>query len=247
MQAVVSVQMPPHLAHVESRVTPCSFLFSRERRSQREGYITLTQAEKKITTNSQTTFSNAVSYNFPKEHLVSLSLCNVHESQPLAQINSWESGIHQLKRKFDPHLIYNCSDIMYQLMVEEYVNLWHAYIGRIVDTVDGTGNKLSNYSTFKHSFDLEKYVLQMSLDDRRNFTKLRISCHDLAIETGRYSNNRKPLSERICNLCNLNQIEDEFHFFMIDWFWLIIFIKSFLTQPWTTLHTIKYTFSTQIK
>ena len=80
--------------------------------------------------------------------------------------------------------------------------------------VDGTGNKLSNYSTFKHSFDLEKYVLQMSLDDRRNFTKLRISCHDLAIETGRYSNNRKPLSERICNLCNLNQIEDEFHFFM---------------------------------
>ena len=33
--------------------------------------------------------------NFPKEHLVSLSLCNVHESQPLAQINSWESGIHQ--------------------------------------------------------------------------------------------------------------------------------------------------------
>ena len=152
--------------------------------------------------------------NFPKEHLVSLSLCNVHESQPLAQINSWESGIHQLKRKFDPHLIYNCSDIMYQLMVEEYVNLWHAHIGRIVDTVDGTGNKLSNYSTFKHSFDLEKYVLQMSLDDRRNFTKLRISCHDLAIETGRYSNNRKPLSERICNLCNLNQIEDEFHFFM---------------------------------
>ena len=28
---------------------------------------------------------------------------------------------------------------------------------------------------------------------------------------------------------------------------LIIFIKSFLTQPWTTLHTIKYTFSSQIK
>ena len=33
------------------------------------------------------------------------------------------------------------------------------------------------------------------------------------------------------------------HFYI---FWLIIFIKSFLTQLWTTLHTIKYTFSTQI-
>ena len=31
--------MPPHLAQVESRVTPCSFLFSREKGSQREGYI----------------------------------------------------------------------------------------------------------------------------------------------------------------------------------------------------------------
>ena len=105
--------------------------------------------------------------NIPNENTVSASLCNVRES---AQIYSWESGIHQFKRKFDPCRIHNCSEIMHQITVKEYVNPWHAHIGRIMDTADGTGNKLSNYNIFKHSFVLEKYVLQMSLDDRRHFT-----------------------------------------------------------------------------
>ena len=47
---------------------------------------------------------------------------------------------------------------------------------------------------------------------RRNFTKLRISGHKLAIETGRHSGT--PREERKCTLCNLKEVETEFHFLL---------------------------------
>ena len=39
-------------------------------------------------------------------------------------------------------------------------------------------------------------------------TKLRVSAHDLNIETGRYTD--LPRNKRLCNVCNL--LEDEYHF-----------------------------------
>ena len=53
-------------------------------------------------------------------------------------------------------------------------------------------NKLKTYSTIKEAFALEPYLTQSPLSIRRDITKLRISCHPLAIETGRYS---KPYSK----------------------------------------------------
>ena len=41
------------------------------------------------------------------------------------------------------------------------------------------------------------------------FAKIRISCHKLHIEEGRYR--KIPLQERICQLCNV-EVEDEKHF-----------------------------------
>ena len=38
------------------------------------------------------------------------------------------------------------------------------------------------------------------------------SNHDLLIEKGRHSKPKIPREERICNLCNSNEIEDEIHF-----------------------------------
>ena len=45
------------------------------------------------------------------------------------------------------------------------------------------------------------------------FTKFRLSSHDLAIERGRYEN--IPRDERICKNCNLNMVENEFHFLLV--------------------------------
>ena len=57
---------------------------------------------------------------------------------------------------------------------------------------------------------MENYILQQPLDKRRNFTKFRISAHNLAIETGRYTKPIKtPVNKRACFHCK--QIENEFH------------------------------------
>ena len=43
--------------------------------------------------------------------------------------------------------------------------------------------------------------------------KLRTGNHSLLVETKRYGN-RKEYYERICNLCNLNKVQDLFHVVM---------------------------------
>ena len=48
-------------------------------------------------------------------------------------------------------------------------------------------NKLKVYASIKKSFSLENYVSCYNIAKRRNFTKLRISSHHLAIEKGRYT------------------------------------------------------------
>ena len=50
--------------------------------------------------------------------------------------------------------------------------------------------------------------------------KLRISAHPLAIEKGRYSN--VPRSERFCNACKKEIVEDEEHFF----YYTVAFIEK---------------------
>ena len=63
-----------------------------------------------------------------------------------------------------------------------------------------SGNKLRTYCTFKTSFILENYIAQNPLLQRRNLTKLRISNHHLAIETGRYTNPPTPVHTCCCQI-----------------------------------------------
>ena len=48
------------------------------------------------------------------------------------------------------------------------------------------------------------------IEIRKSITKLRSSSHPLEIEKGRHSN--KPRNERLCLVCNLNEVETEKHF-----------------------------------
>ena len=50
---------------------------------------------------------------------------------------------------------------------------------------------------------------------RKIYSRFRLSSHDLEIERGRYGAKSTPPDERLCNLCNLNEVEDELHFLMI--------------------------------
>ena len=61
---------------------------------------------------------------------------------------------------------------------------------------------------------MEKYIC-VELDKHLifNLAKLRISNHQLEIETGRYK--KKVIIKRLCKVCNKNGcVKDEFHFLM---------------------------------
>lgn len=69
--------------------------------------------------------------------------------------------------------------------------------------------RLSSYSIFKHNFVIERYLDRIKINKYRiALTKLRLSSHDLLIESGRFTN--VPLEDRKCPQCNL--IENEYHF-----------------------------------
>lgn len=81
-------------------------------------------------------------------------------------------------------------------------------------------NDISNASKcmlYKHVVDyfcLQVYrKISVHVKYRKLITRLRLSSHDLKIETGRYDNLKRDCQK--CDFCNINEIEDEFHFLLI--------------------------------
>ena len=92
-------------------------------------------------------------------------------------------------------------------MQNVYRNAWK-------QSMQSCTGKLRTYSKFKNDFTQENYLIQFPLHMRRNFTKLRISAHNLAIETGRYTNvsslKNSDRDKRLCFHCKENT-ESEYH------------------------------------
>ena len=67
---------------------------------------------------------------------------------------------------------------------------------------------------FKCSLDSEIYLSCVTVKKFRiAMSRLRCSSHDLFIESGRYINVER--ENRFCKLCDLNQVEDEYHFVLV--------------------------------
>ena len=69
---------------------------------------------------------------------------------------------------------------------------------------------------------------------RKYMSRFRLSSHLLAIETGRYNGTER--QHRICNLCNHNQIESEYHILLCCPAYSNIRIKYFGNIPWPNMH-----------
>ena len=77
------------------------------------------------------------------------------------------------------------------------------------------GSKLRTYGSFKDNFMYEPYLdIVCNRYERSNLTKLRISAHKLAVETGRYATPFILPNMRKCLLCDSGEVEDEFHFLL---------------------------------
>lgn len=74
--------------------------------------------------------------------------------------------------------------------------------------------KLDIYKLVKKDYEAEDYLtLIRDFDERKTFTKFRVSNHKLAIETGRYGKQSTQRNQRLCVYCDLNEIENEEHMF----------------------------------
>ena len=71
------------------------------------------------------------------------------------------------------------------------------------------------YKDIKETFCIEDYITLLPKHLYRFFAKIRLSSHILKVETGRYGSQRIDYNQRICNQCNKNEVEDEFHFILI--------------------------------
>ena len=70
--------------------------------------------------------------------------------------------------------------------------------------------KLKFLNSLKDIYGQETYLKIQKLSNRRAITKLRTSNHNLAIESGRWTNTER--KHRLCTQCTLSKIEDEMHF-----------------------------------
>ena len=82
--------------------------------------------------------------------------------------------------------------------------------------------KLRTYRLFKNEYEPEPYLLSyLPKYDRSLLCQFRTGILPLNIETGRFKNVKDPITghmrkltiqERVCDMCQLNEVEDEFHF-----------------------------------
>ena len=104
-------------------------------------------------------------------------------------------------------------------------NKWYVKRNKLLDE----NGKLRTYLKLKCNFGFENYLHILSdLNQRKSFTKFRISNHKLKNETGRYS---KPLENRICEKCFSDEIESEEH--------LLLKCSFYSTSRRKLLETIK--------
>lgn len=136
---------------------------------------------------------------------------NVHNSG----YQSWYSSAIFILKLLDLN-ISSCRNLTLSELVTivkgKLINQYNLYWNQERDRNIASG-KLDTYFGFKTNFVMEPYLSLSSFHHRRALCKLRISAHNLRIESERY-NKAKHLTreERICNHCSLNKIENEIHF-----------------------------------
>jgi hypothetical protein len=76
-------------------------------------------------------------------------------------------------------------------------------------------NKLMFYKKLKGTFRTEPYIENICNRSQRAWlSRYRVSAHNLRVETGRYSSPVTPLTDRICQFCDSQEVDTEEHFIL---------------------------------
>ena len=102
--------------------------------------------------------------------------------------------------------VFPCFTNMKQRIRDIYYQEWNVQRKQL--------SKLKYFNEFKLNFTCETYLSCISSTALQiSFSRFRLSSHNLLCETGRYNN--IPYDRRICTFCNMQVIENEYHFILI--------------------------------
>lgn len=131
------------------------------------------------------------------------------------RIKYWASELKSMLNDLGFSYLWNIDTITNIQLQKVIERLYDQYLQKWFGELS-TMSKLSTYNVFKSEFVLEKYLTCITNEKHRiALTRLRCSAHNLEIEVGRYHYNRTDRQNRLCKLCNMNMVENEYHFVLV--------------------------------
>jgi hypothetical protein len=135
--------------------------------------------------------------------------CNSIES---ANCLPWVKAVKTILDNIGYSYLWNSQNINMSLFPKLQRRIRDNYLQEWQESIM-TYPKLEYYVKFKTSFGFEPYLSAVNDDYLRKLLScFRLSAHCLAIETGRYSSIDR--RNRLCQNCNQNKVESEYHFLM---------------------------------
>ena len=138
-------------------------------------------------------------------------LNSVHECENGA--NNWASKVKILLQNYGLGYAWNRPELLdksflpifKQRAIDNFIQKWYGEVK--------SNQVLRVYQHLKQSFGYEQYLDEITVKGMRSkLTQIRLSSNNLRINSGRYERKKLERQERICNFCDQNDIEDEFHF-----------------------------------
>ena len=97
-------------------------------------------------------------------------------------------------------------DMAIQTVYDQYCQVWYSELAQ--------PNKLDTFKAVNKVFNFENYISCIRIEKYRvALSRFRCSAHRLMIEEGRYRNIER--NNRLCQYCQMNVIESEFHFLLV--------------------------------
>ena len=143
-----------------------------------------------------------------------IDMHTLHVSMP-----NWVGHVSNIWTRFNLLEVWVNQGTKYKHKIKRllHTNIIHHYDEQWWELMNKDNSKLRTYRNFKRTICLENYLVgvgNVTVSRRKEFTKLRISAHQLRIETGRYTRPKTPIESRVCQCCNSNSTETEEHFIL---------------------------------
>ena len=108
------------------------------------------------------------------------------------------------------------SDMFYQQ--------WHSNITEM--------SSCTFYRIFKNNLKLEKYLLDLNVSERINLCKFRCRNSKLPVIVLGFASQNISRENRLCTICDLNEVGDEYHYIMKCYFFQNSRQKYVETNTW---------------